>query len=138
MALHLNYDGKQNNGIIGNEAYPNGALFVGIKPELTFEYDSFQYSEMFTNAPDYVELNGIKKPMTAEQTIEVRNLAKNWVQELGQEGNPNQEQIQKANNAKNMQYLYSTDWYVARFIETGIPIPDDVRTSRAIARESIK
>ena len=76
--------------------------------------------------------------MTDTEATEIKSLAMSWIQPLGQEGNPNQEQIQKANNAKNMQYLYSTDWCVARFIETGIPIPDDVRTSRAIARESIK
>lgn len=32
------------------------------------------------------------------------------------------------------EYLKSTDWYVTRFIETGVIIPDDVSSLRAGAR----
>lgn len=31
-------------------------------------------------------------------------------------------------------YLNATDWYVIRFAETGVPIPEDVTTGRAAAR----
>ena len=32
------------------------------------------------------------------------------------------------------QYLNETDWYVIRFIETGVPIPEDVSQARELAR----
>ena len=34
-------------------------------------------------------------------------------------------------------YLDSTDWYVPRSMETGEPIPEEVKTRRAKAREEI-
>ena len=35
------------------------------------------------------------------------------------------------------EYLANTDWYVTRFIETGIDIPQDVKDARAEARSKI-
>lgn len=34
-------------------------------------------------------------------------------------------------------YLNSTDWYVTRFAETGVEIPEDVKEKRAEARKEI-
>jgi len=87
--LHLNYDGKQNNGIIFNDKYQNGAMYKGInfKPSLSFTYDSMQYSEVFDTL-DYVELAGVKRVMTPTEQNEVKAIAVAWVQPLGQEGNP--------------------------------------------------
>lgn len=34
-------------------------------------------------------------------------------------------------------YLNTTDWYIIRFIETGVPVPAEVTANRAIARESL-
>lgn len=34
-------------------------------------------------------------------------------------------------------FLDSTDWYVARFAETGVEIPEDIRQQRQEAREEI-
>jgi hypothetical protein len=31
-------------------------------------------------------------------------------------------------------YLDSTDWYVIRFIETGVPVPEEITEARAAAR----
>lgn len=102
--IHLNYDGNQNNGIIFNDKYPNGAMYLGLefKPNLSFEYDSMQYSEVF-DALDYVELNGEKRVMTDEEAAEVKSIAISWVQPLGQEGNPTVEQarIFKMNELNN-------------------------------------
>lgn len=95
MKLHLNFDGKQNNGVIFNAAY-QGALYSGIefKPVTTFSFESFTYSEVFTGQPNYVILvDGTKRLMTAEEEAEVIQLATSWVQPLGQEGNPTQAQI---------------------------------------------
>ena len=35
------------------------------------------------------------------------------------------------------EYLYQTDWYVTRFWETGINIPDEVKKKRAEIRKQI-
>lgn len=40
-------------------------------------------------------------------------------------------------NETSLNYLESTDWYVTRFIETGVAIPSDIVKLRAQARKSI-
>lgn len=40
-------------------------------------------------------------------------------------------------NAQALAYLASTDWYVIRFADTGVAIPDDIKTARATARAQI-
>jgi len=40
-------------------------------------------------------------------------------------------------NATSQAYLDSTDWYITRFLETGVVIPTDVTTAREAAREAI-
>lgn len=44
---------------------------------------------------------------------------------------------QEIKNSEARAYLFETDWYVTRFAETGIPIPDDVKAARQTARESV-
>jgi hypothetical protein len=44
---------------------------------------------------------------------------------------------QEVLNNESLAYLYSTDWYITRFLETGAVIPTDVTTSREAAREAI-
>ncbi len=86
---HLSYDGNRNNGIIFNEAYPNGALYVGaeFKPVLSFEYDSMQYSEI-VDTFNSVTVGKNVRVMTAEEDVEVQGIATLWVQAVGQKGNP--------------------------------------------------
>jgi hypothetical protein len=50
---------------------------------------------------------------------------------------PTAEQIQAKANADARAYLASTDWYVVRFAETGVAIPDDIATARQEARDAI-
>ena len=47
-------------------------------------------------------------------------------------------QAQAAERARSeaLAYLASTDWFVTRLAETGKPVPDDVATKRAAAREA--
>jgi hypothetical protein len=47
------------------------------------------------------------------------------------------EQIQNRLNEESLAYLNTTDWYVIRFIETNVEIPDEILKARQIARESI-
>lgn len=51
----------------------------------------------------------------------------------------NQAQAIKEEDVKTAarEYLAETDWYVARFAETGTEIPDDVRRQRAEARAEL-
>ena len=50
---------------------------------------------------------------------------------------PTPEQLQAKVNTKARAYLSSTDWYVWRFADTGVPIPDDIKTKRQEARDAI-
>jgi len=47
------------------------------------------------------------------------------------------QEAQSKVNQEALAYLASTDWYVARFSETGTVIPDDVKQKRQEARASI-
>lgn len=44
---------------------------------------------------------------------------------------------QIAINEEARAYLNSTDWYVVRFAETGVPIPQEILDARQAARERI-
>lgn len=39
---------------------------------------------------------------------------------------------------KAIQYLQSTDWYVIRQVETGVPVPDAVKEQRTAARNVVQ
>lgn len=134
--IHLNYDGKQNNGIIFNTKYTNGAMFKGVefKPTLTFAYDSFQYSEVFEGL-NYVELNKVKTVMTPEQAVEIVSIATDWVQALGQEGNPNAVQKEEARVREALELLDSTDFKMTADYDQDTT---DVRVLRQEARELIR
>lgn len=41
-------------------------------------------------------------------------------------------------NTEARQYLRDTDWYVVRYQETGVEIPEDVLSERQAARDRVK
>lgn len=41
-------------------------------------------------------------------------------------------------NAQSLALLAQTDWYVIRFTETGVPVPEEITKARADARAAIK
>ena len=47
---------------------------------------------------------------------------------------PKEEEIAKGNLFELTHYLISTDWYVIRFVEEGIPIPTEVKEKRHQSR----
>ena len=47
---------------------------------------------------------------------------------------PKEEEITKSNLFELTHYLISTDWYVIRFVEEGIPIPTEVKEKRHQSR----
>lgn len=117
MLYHLSFDGSQNNGIIFNDKY-QGCLFEGVelKPTLSFEFNSFSYSEVWERQGNYIENSENKKRVMSEsEEVEVRELAIKWVQQLGQEGNPTVAQkmefirFERDNLLKATDYLALTD-----------------------------
>ena len=46
------------------------------------------------------------------------------------------EAIRNSEKAKAKKYLADTDWYISRKTETGTPIPEEILTKRASARET--
>ena len=92
-SLHLNWDGYQNNGVVFNTTY-DGCLFTGelLKPILAFSFHSFNYDKNPKVANQVITEQEELRLMTPEEEEEVRVLAASWEQELGQEGNPTNEQ----------------------------------------------
>lgn len=45
---------------------------------------------------------------------------------------------QAKTNQESLAYLSATDWYVTRWMETSIPIPEEIRSARELARSQIK
>lgn len=79
-------------------------------------------------------------PFGAYSIAEVRKyLADNSIVPLEEppESQPSSDQLRSAELETLVAYLASTDWYIARYVETGIAIPDEVRASRAAARTRI-
>lgn len=50
---------------------------------------------------------------------------------------PTEEEIRQQRIMELESYLSSTDWYAVRYAETGVEIPQDIRTQRQSAREEI-
>lgn len=50
---------------------------------------------------------------------------------------PTEQEIKDQRIAELEAYLASTDWYAARYAETGVEIPEEVRRQRQEAREEI-
>ena len=73
---------------------------------------------------------------TINENDGIWSLAKGNVVKLPFPG-PTPEQLQSQKNAEARAYLLSTDWYVVRFAETGVAIPDEVIAARKAARESV-
>lgn len=65
---------------------------------------------------DYMQVNGEYVLVSSDEAIEQRKI----------------ERIDELQN-----YLNATDWYVVRVAETGVEIPEDIKTERQAAREEI-
>jgi hypothetical protein len=71
--------------------------------------------------PEVIDLQEVNVP--AEYELEIVDISDQLAQE-------------QVNNAARS-YLASTDWYVVRFLETGIAVPSEVTAQRAAARASV-
>ncbi len=106
--LHLSWDEKQKNGIIINKKYQNGVMYhEDMKPQIEVEYDTFMYTEVF-DMDSYIELNGIKRELTINEIKTIKSLIVNWIQAVGTEGNPSEEQINNQHVADAKFLLHET------------------------------
>jgi len=102
-------------------------VISGVKPSLSFNYDELQYHQ---SNKGYV-LNNNWFDMTAEQELEVENYIKVITVDTALS-------TKISDNATNLAYLYDTDWYITRNMETGVEVPADILTKRAEARASLE
>lgn len=96
MVVSLNWDMRNINGIIVNERYKNGVLFSGsaLKPKLQgINYSQFLYQEARNIYKIALVGDTGYRNMTDTEKSVVREVAVSWVQEEGQEGNPNPDQL---------------------------------------------
>jgi len=97
------------------------------RPQMSFDYTVLTYS------PDEktVYHNFSKRDLTQEEQEEVLRYITS-IQE-----NPDLTR-QMAMNMQAKAYLNNTDWYVTRFVEKGIPIPEEIQIQRQNARDIIE
>jgi hypothetical protein len=97
------------------------------RPVFSFEYDALQFS---MNVRSYVHA-GVEVAMNEAQIDEVLHFLNHLdVSEARSR--------RYAQSRQLIDYLASTDWYVIRALETGVPVPQDVTEARARAREAIQ
>jgi len=97
------------------------------RPVFSFDYDAMQFS---MNVRSYVHA-GVEVIMNEAQIAEVLDFLNNLdVSEARSR--------RYAQSRQLIDYLASTDWYVIRALECGMPVPQDVSEARARAREAIQ
>lgn len=80
---------------VTSDRYPDPVNYVGTEgfPDIGIEYIYVQYATADWHEDFLVDRNNIKYSLSEEQCEILEEFITNWVQELGQEGNPTQEQI---------------------------------------------
>jgi hypothetical protein len=101
-------------------------VFSKTKPAFSFQYEELRFTG---EHPEYYK-DGIIYALNPAQIQEVNDFLNNLQpdEELGR---------QVMANIDARRFLATTDWYVVRFAETGIPIPEDIRIARQEARDKI-
>jgi len=97
------------------------------RPVFSFEYDALQFS---MNVRSYVHA-GVEVAMNEAQIAEVLHFLNHLDVSEAQSR-------RYAQSRQLIDYLASTDWYVIRALESGVPVPQDVTEARARAREAIQ
>lgn len=101
-------------------------VFSKTKPVFSFQYDELRFTG---EHPEYRK-DGIVYALNPQQIAEVQTFLDNLQpdEELGR---------QIMANMEARRFLAETDWYVVRFAETGVPIPEDIKIARQEARNRI-
>lgn len=96
------------------------------KPPMSFDYEILTYSA----DEKTVYVNYSRRDLTAEELEEVESYILS-IQE-------NEDfSLMMLKNMQAKEVLNTTDWFVIRLLETGVPIPEEITELRAAAREEI-
>ena len=103
---------QQDNGhiVIENSKYPQSVTCVGVVkviPDIGVKYSYLQWSDIPWLEKYWVDLNNHIQPFTQAQIDILTPLVTNWVQPLGQEGNPTLKQS-KNNKINELTTMFST------------------------------
>ena len=99
-------------------------LTSSVKPEFSFAYDALSYSS--NDGLNKYQYNNVDTDLTDAQIAEIETFI---------DGVEVDTVAQASEDA--MKHLAETDWYIVRFTETGVAVPNSVTASRAAARASI-
>lgn len=105
---------------IENDLYPNGVNHKGAEklPNIVgLEHPYIKWSDFEWEESFYIDTNGAVHQLTDEQCKNLKTLTSEWVQDLGQDGNPSSEQIAIEEYNKRLQYLNKSDWVIVKIQE---------------------
>ncbi len=96
------------------------------KPQMSFDYEILTYSPQEKT----VYQNFSKRDLSQQEQEEVVR----YIETIQEDAELTR---QMAKNMQAKQYLNNTDWYVIRYLEKGIAIPEEISFNRENAREAI-
>lgn len=96
------------------------------RPPMSFDYEILTYSA----DEKTVYLNYSKRDLTEKEIEEVETYILS-IQENKEAS------LMMLVNMQAKEILNTSDWYVIRFLETGVPVPEEIAILRATAREEI-
>lgn len=78
-------------------------------------------------------------PVTRDEQDEEGNTTAKTIRrfQIVRNAEPTTNELNERRMSELESYLNSTDWYAVRYAETGVEIPDDIKTARQAARDEI-
>jgi hypothetical protein len=78
-------------------------------------------------------------PVTRDEQDEEGNTTAKTIRrfQIVRNAEPTANELNERRISELESYLNTTDWYAVRYAETGVEIPDDIKTARQAAREEI-
>ena len=78
-------------------------------------------------------------PVTREEQDEEGNTTAKTIRrfQIVRNAEPTTNELNERRISELETYLNATDWYAVRYAETGVAIPDDIKTARQAARDEI-
>ena len=124
----------KKNGILTNSAsFPSDSelsqWFERHKEMKTFGENAYSYQQEAT--PAVIDETGVEISPAVFETVEVAAEYEYEIVDITSEIE------QEAINKEALAYLAATDWYVTRFTESGVQIPEEIKAARAEARARI-
>lgn len=92
-------------------------------------------SQMTENRFHIAEIDSITREEQDEEGNPVTKTIRRF--QIVRNAEPTADEITNQRISELENYLNSTDWYAVRYAETGVEIPDDIKTARQAARDEI-